>query len=743
MDPVASVLPRFALRRPIGGRLALLLLCGALLGCPPSAPSGQLQVCAHQDDDLYFMNPAVGRSIAAGEKTWTVYLTAGDAGRGPSHWMAREAGMRASYASMAGVADAWTLAPLSIAGRSLPSYRLDAAPQVRLVFLRLPDGNPGGSGYAVTGNQSLQRLWEGQISTIDSIDGAHSYTKSELELTIERITAQMRPETIRIQDMTATHGADHSDHIHAGRFGFEAHRRTRTEHVVRAYRAYNIDGEPENLSPDEIALTQATLDVYNDFDPVSHTNAWTRREIALGGLPGAGGHLAFGGQCLEAAAAAPGAALSLAPCIDDPRQRFAVSGVHDLRLAGGGGLCVTATAAPGLGVPLGLAACDARPEQRFTLFSDGHWRGPDGLCIGTVSGTLQLTTCDTASRAWEVEGSPAFAATSDFSSVELGTDVARYRSLRLGDVSGDGLADACARRIDGVHCAVASGGGAFFTATRWSADFDDASGWGAPDHGGTVMLGDLDDDGDADLCARGDAGVWCALSDGIAFGATSLWTSAFSNADGGELAERWSSLRLGDVDGDGAADLCGHVSGAVHCARNTGAGFAARSEWIDASWSTALALPADQIGRTLMLGDIDGDGAADLCERGTAGVRCGLSAPARSAFVDVAHRSQGEFSDARGWSGLEAYWHSMRLADIDGNGQADLCGRGGAGLLCLFSLDGRFSRIVHHVARDFGNGSGWGATERGTTVQWGDIDGDGRADVCGAGAFDLECTVLD
>ena len=80
-----------------------------------------LQIVAHQDDDLYFINPAVSGSIARADSTWTVYVTAGDASRrlpqppGGStacdfvtyHWQCRELGMQAAYAAMAGVANSW------------------------------------------------------------------------------------------------------------------------------------------------------------------------------------------------------------------------------------------------------------------------------------------------------------------------------------------------------------------------------------------------------------------------------------------------------------------------------------------------------------------------------------------------------------------------------------------------------------------------------------------------------------
>ena len=49
----------------------------------PAVATGEvaLQIVAHQDDDLYFINPAVDQSIDRGDPTWTVHVTAGDASR--------------------------------------------------------------------------------------------------------------------------------------------------------------------------------------------------------------------------------------------------------------------------------------------------------------------------------------------------------------------------------------------------------------------------------------------------------------------------------------------------------------------------------------------------------------------------------------------------------------------------------------------------------------------------------------
>ncbi|MCP5040629.1 MAG: hypothetical protein GY944_06335, partial [bacterium] len=158
-------------------RSFFLLAAVACLVTPSAHAAGQLQIVAHEDDDLYFMTPAVSDAIALGQASWTVYLTAGDAGRTDGHWQSRELGIRAAYAQMAAQPNSWTAAPVTVNGRSLTAFQLDAAPQIVVVFMRLPDGNPSGTGYAVTGNESLRYVWQGAAGTlIHSLDGAHQYT---------------------------------------------------------------------------------------------------------------------------------------------------------------------------------------------------------------------------------------------------------------------------------------------------------------------------------------------------------------------------------------------------------------------------------------------------------------------------------------------------------------------------------------------------------------------------------------
>src|SRR5262245_40199490 len=84
------------------------------------------------------------------------------------------------------------------------------------------------------------------------------------------------------------------------------------------------------------------------------------------------------------------------------------------------------------------------------------------------------------------------------------------------DLNGDGKADVCARGIAGVWCALSTVGSSslisFGPMTLWSSVFSDAGGWRNNARNATIHYPDLNHDGRADICGRGPGGIWCAIS---------------------------------------------------------------------------------------------------------------------------------------------------------------------------------------------------------------------------------------
>lgn len=270
-----------------------------------NSPASVLQVVAHPDDDLYFMNPAVFHGLRAGTRTTTVYLTAGDAlGRNPRPWQtepvaedreaygkARQNGIKAAYAAMA-LGDrtaAWKPATLSTAaGAVAEAYSLADAPWVTLIFLNIrqhgtPEGPP----------RSLHVLWGDEVESVPTlvpvgglVHEAYGYTRTGLVRTLVQIMDLVRPTLVRLMDpdpdrlvhdekfpQRHDHGdlSDHCDHTAAGLFCLLAldHYRGPAENgtfAVEAYRGYYNERWPHNLGPQAVSLKEFFLNVYGAAD---------------------------------------------------------------------------------------------------------------------------------------------------------------------------------------------------------------------------------------------------------------------------------------------------------------------------------------------------------------------------------------------------------------------------------------------------------------------------------------------
>ena len=189
-------------------------------------------------------------------------------------------------------------------------------------------------------------------------------------------------------------------------------------------------------------------------------------------------------------------------------------------------------------------------------------------------------------------------------------------SFRFADVDGDGKADACSRTAQGIACA-RNLGRRFDVAHTWLADMTDARGWRAPRYASTVQLADVDGDGRADVCGRGPNGVMCALSNGKGFGKMEPWSTSSDFADG--------DLHFGDLNGDRRDDVCGRSREGIVCALSTAHGFTRASVWLTADVARAQGWERPELAATIQLGDVNGDGRADLCGRNAEGVACALA----------------------------------------------------------------------------------------------------------------------
>jgi hypothetical protein len=304
----------------------------------------------------------------------------------------------------------------------------------------------------------------------------------------------------------------------------------------------------------------------------------------------------------------------------------------------------------------------------------------------------------------------------------------RYTSIRMGDVTGDGRADVCARDPDGMVCwpsrdADSAGTWQGFGAPIRGPALRDADGWNAPKYGSTVRMADVDGDGRFDLCARSRDGVRCWRSTGTGF-EDGVDGPALSDAAGWGVPERYGTLRVGDVNFDGRDDLCARDADGMHCWLSDGRTFATPvtgPAWTDAAgWNVVRAWGGIQ------LVDVDGDGRADLCGRNADGMACHLSTGSGFGSAIV----QADVTDARGW-GDDDNAQTFRFADLDGDGDRDVCARANAGVVCWPYEAGAFG--TRWSGPELTNALGWDVANTFGTLRLVDVDGDHRADLVGRG----------
>ncbi len=318
------------------------------------------------------------------------------------------------------------------------------------------------------------------------------------------------------------------------------------------------------------------------------------------------------------------------------------------------------------------------------------------------------------------------------------TDIDNWLTIQYPDLDGDGVSDICGRGETSVICARGDGAGAFAPVSAWSNDFGDAAGWGTDSQWGTMSFADLDGDGTDDLCARDPDGMRCALSNGVdGFAPSSLWTDGFSDLSGWSFApHNWGTLQFADIDGDGDDDVCGRGNSGIVCRLSDGVGFGGGSVWSDVYDNASGWNAGPEHWGTLRFVDIDGDGAADVCGRNDDLVNCRLSNGV-DGFDGGTVQATG-FDNGAGWDNPDQ-WSTIDFPDLDGDGDADVCGRSEGGLQCAL-FDGTDFGAATSWTTAFSNASGWTAGARyWATIQYVDIDADGDHDVCGRSVDGLRC----
>ncbi|MEW9553391.1 PIG-L family deacetylase [Nonomuraea sp. NPDC050783] len=302
------------------------------------APAGAyLQVVAHQDDDILFMNPDMAHSLEAGRPVTTVYLTAGEGYKAvggdphtppascrPAQDLGREQyagcrmlGVRRAWEKMLGYQEgerpSWDVRAVSVTAPGGFARQVEVNTLTRgdrkagLVFVNLPDWADGNADTKFdprndpTGNDaSLYHIWA-ENSTRHTIIPAggkvtvrQQYNRGDVLALLNGLFRLFQPTVVRTQDPEPDPRYenpdwlhDHSDHVITARLTAAAVQgggySSRLQLVH--YRNYNTSTSPVNLAAPErdgkrsafasyVAMDQ---DIPLDFDTHPGYGAWSKR----------------------------------------------------------------------------------------------------------------------------------------------------------------------------------------------------------------------------------------------------------------------------------------------------------------------------------------------------------------------------------------------------------------------------------------------------------------------------------
>ncbi|HWT55743.1 MAG TPA: PIG-L family deacetylase [Candidatus Microsaccharimonas sp.] len=238
-----------------------------------------MQVVAHEDDDLLFMNPDLEHAIQAGDCVRTVYVTAGDAGSGKFYWLGREQGSQAAYSAFTNTSNLWQEQTTKIADHEFATVSMPVrGGQLSLIFLHLPDGSPSGQGFGASNFESLAKLKNQSIGTIHSVDHQSYYSAQELVAALTNLMDVYQPDEVRTQLPYSANMvyADHSDHTAVGGFTTVAYEAYATRHQsskIAYYAGYPIHAYESNVTGSDLDRKERAFFAYSDFDKAACANA--------------------------------------------------------------------------------------------------------------------------------------------------------------------------------------------------------------------------------------------------------------------------------------------------------------------------------------------------------------------------------------------------------------------------------------------------------------------------------------
>ncbi len=281
-------------------------------------------------------------------------------------------------------------------------------------------------------------------------------------------------------------------------------------------------------------------------------------------------------------------------------------------------------------------------------------------------------------------------------------------SVSIGDLDGDGKSDLALTNYRSHTVSVFRN-----TSTVGSISYDTRVDYstGSASYPQSVSIGDLDGDGRADLAVANSDNHTVSIFRNISPGAGTI---SYDTKVDYSTGANPKSVSIGDLDGDGKAELAvaNSTDATVSVLRNTSTGAGT------ISYAAKVDFAAGSTSRSVSISDMDGDGRADLAVANSGSGSVSILRNTSPGASTISFDSKVDYA-----TGASPF--SVSIGDLNGDGMADLAvSNSSSSTASVFENTSTAPGTISFADKvDFATGSAP------RSVSIGDLDNDGKADV--------------
>ncbi len=319
-----------------------------------------------------------------------------------------------------------------------------------------------------------------------------------------------------------------------------------------------------------------------------------------------------------------------------------------------------------------------------------------------------------------------------------GWDLAQqYATIQMADINGDGKDELLGRNSFGLDAWSFDDAGGWIMLPQRLYTMSDANGWGQPQYYETIQAGDIDGDGRDEVLGRTAQGLnaW-DYDSGSGWDIFPLGLG-MSDAAGWINPQNYTTIQTADIDGDGTAEVLSKATPGIIAFRWNGTA----QNWVQLKQGPSLSdgggYTNPQYYTTIQTGDVNGDGSAELLARGIAGVDAWHYDGETNPWSTLPHTGDWpELSDSLGWASPQ-YYSTIQTGDINGDGRVELLARGASGIKAWrYDAPSGWKKLRDGPA--WIDGNRWDQAACYLSIQTGDINGDGRDELLGRASTEIE-----